>query len=120
MTYKDGAPKWLQRDQSALLRGALALAPIAGTAILSLIFGESWLADLSTGPWLAQRFLWLFAAILWASIRVVHYADCFERPNQCSSRLGPPGSVFRLIGVDLPALSRSSNGGQGVRHLVAR
>ncbi len=61
---------------AATFRAEFPLAVITGSATLFLIFGDAWLADLSNPLWLGFMFAWLFAAILWAAIRVVKHADC--------------------------------------------
>jgi Ca2+:H+ antiporter len=82
------------RSGAATLRAELPLAPIAVTAVLFLIFGEDWLADLSNPLWLGLMFAWLFAAILWAAIRVVYHADCL------AARLGEPyGTLILTLSV---------------------
>jgi len=112
------APASAEKD-AAVLSAELPLVPIAGTAILFLVFGERWLADLSNPLWLAFMFAWLFAAILWAAIRVVHHADCL------AVTLGEPYgtliltlsvtsievlmiSALMLTGANNPALARDT------------
>jgi Ca2+:H+ antiporter len=55
------------------LIGRLAIAWL--TVALFLIFGGSWLADLSSPLRAAVLFLWLFAVILWCAFGVVEEAD---------------------------------------------
>ena len=76
------------------LHAEAPLALIVGTAAAFLAFGEGWLADLSDPLWLTFMFLWLFGAILWAAIKVVHHADCL------AVRLGEPyGTLILTIAV---------------------
>ena len=77
-----------------ILRTDMSLVPIVGTAILFLTFGEDWLADLSHPLWLGTMFVWLFAAILWAAVRVVYHADCL------AVKLGEPyGTLILTLSV---------------------
>lgn len=80
--------------RASILRTDYALVPIAITLILFLIFGDGWLADLSDPLWLGLMFTWLFAAILWGAIRVVHHADCL------AVKLGEPyGTLILTLSV---------------------
>jgi hypothetical protein len=79
------------------LRGELPLVPIAGTAVLFLIFGRGWLGDLASPLWLVLMFGWLFAVVLWAAIRVVRHAALRSLPS-CSPRShsGPSALPCRI------------------------
>ena len=48
---------------------------ILATAVVFLIFGKSWMADLSNQLWLGFIFAWLFGTILKAAFAVVRHAD---------------------------------------------
>ena len=50
------------------------------TTILFLLFGERWLADLSSPPWAILLYFWLFAVILSCAFRVVKEADHLAEP----------------------------------------
>ncbi len=79
---------------AALIRTEAPLGFIAATAILFLVFGGDWLADLSNPLWLGAMFLWIFVAILWAAIKVVHHADCL------AVKLGEPyGTLILTVAV---------------------
>lgn len=81
-------------SDARILRAELPLALVAGTAILFLTFGAGWLSDLSNPLWLGFMFAWLFAAILWAAIRVMHQADCL------AVKLGEPyGTLILTLSV---------------------
>jgi len=56
-----------------VLIGRLAIA--WSTVALFFLFGDSWLADLSSAWRAAVLFLWLFAVILWCAFGVVKEAD---------------------------------------------
>jgi Ca2+:H+ antiporter len=45
------------------------------TTTVFLLFGDSWLAELSDYYWSGFLFLWLFVVMLWASFSVVKHAD---------------------------------------------
>jgi Ca2+:H+ antiporter len=77
-----------------ILHDDYSLAPIGITAVLFVIFGEGWLADLSNPWWLSLMFVWLFSAILWGAIRVVHHADSL------AIKLGEPyGTLLLTLSV---------------------
>jgi Ca2+:H+ antiporter len=87
------APESTDSGVSAL-RADFPWGLIAATAILFQIFGKGWLADLSNPLWLVTMFAWLFVAILWAAIRVVHHADCL------AAKLGEPyGTLILTLSV---------------------
>jgi Ca2+:H+ antiporter len=78
----------------ALLRADLPLAFVWGTAGVFLFAGERLLAGLDSLPWLVGVFAWLFAAILWAAIRVVAHADAL------AVKLGEPyGTLVLTLSV---------------------
>jgi Ca2+:H+ antiporter len=58
---------------SLSLIGCLAIAWL--TAVLFLLLGARWLADLSSPLRAALLFLWLFVVILWCAFGVVKEAD---------------------------------------------
>lgn len=71
--------------------GLLLVAPTLG---LFLVFGDDWLANLGSPAWLALMLLWLFGAVLVASLRVVHHAECL------ATRLGEPyGTLILTLAV---------------------
>ncbi|MDO3380598.1 calcium:proton antiporter [Gilvimarinus algae] len=57
----------------ALIIGRLTIA--WATVVLFLIFGDSWLTDLSSTLRSSMLFVWLFAVILWCASGVVKEAD---------------------------------------------
>jgi Ca2+:H+ antiporter len=58
------------------LRSELQFVAGAVTAVLFLVFGKTWLGDLSAPIWTGALFVWLFAVMLWSSFGVVRHADC--------------------------------------------
>jgi Ca2+:H+ antiporter len=78
----------------SILRGEAPLLPIVATTAAFFLFGKAWLADLSSLPWAALMFVWLFVVILWSAIRVVHHAECL------AIRLGEPyGTLILTLSV---------------------
>jgi len=79
------------------LADARAEAPllfITATMLAFLLFGKAWLADRSNPLWLALMFVWLFATILWAALKVVQHADCL------AVELGEPyGTLILTLSV---------------------
>jgi Ca2+:H+ antiporter len=59
--------------KARILIARLALAWL--TEALFVLFGKRWLADLSSAPWSALLFLWLFAIVLWCAFGVIREAD---------------------------------------------
>lgn len=79
---------------SNLLRGERPLLIIALTTGLFLLFGKGWLGDLANPVWLVLMFAWLFGAILWAALKVVHHADML------AEKLGEPyGTLILTLSV---------------------
>ncbi len=60
----------------SMLRAEMALWVGAATMVLFVLFGGSWLADLSALPWSLLMFSWLFGVMLWLSFSVVRHSDC--------------------------------------------
>ncbi|MGB5832906.1 MAG: calcium:proton antiporter [Thiohalocapsa sp.] len=84
----------MQTPVPSIARSEAPLLPIVATGAAFLVFGKTWLSDLSDLVWLALMFCWLFAAILWAAIRVVHHADCL------AVKLGEPyGTLILTVSV---------------------
>lgn len=63
----------LRPVKGATLIGRLAVA--WATVALFLVYGDAWLADLSSGLRTALLFGWLFAVILWCAFGVIAEAD---------------------------------------------
>jgi Ca2+/H+ antiporter len=64
------------------------------SSALFLLFGKSWLADLSNPTWAAFLLVWLFAAILTSAFGVVRHADCL------AIKLGEPfGTLILTLAV---------------------
>ncbi len=70
------------------------LAIVLATTGLFAVYGNAWLGE-GTPRWqLGLLFVWLFVAILWAAIRVVHHAECL------AVRLGEPlGTLILTLSV---------------------
>ncbi|MCG6942979.1 MAG: calcium:proton antiporter [Thiohalocapsa sp.] len=75
-------------------RAEAPLAPIVATTVLFLLFGSDWLAAPGNPLWFVFHFVWLFAVILWAALRVVHHAECL------ATKLGEPyGTLILTLSV---------------------
>src|SRR5262245_54502904 len=69
------------------------LISVATTALF-LLFGKTWLADLSSALWTALMLIWLFAVILLSSFAVVRHAE------HLAARLGEPlGTLILTLAV---------------------
>jgi Ca2+:H+ antiporter len=75
---------------SDFVRKEWSLAAILATAVLFLIFGTGWLADLSSGAWFAFVSLWLLAAMFLSAFAVVRHAEAL------AERLGEPYGTLVL------------------------
>ncbi len=76
------------------LRAESGLLLVITTLLLFIAFGKDWLANLGNPAWLAFMLLWLFGAVLVASLRVVHHAECL------AVRLGEPyGTLILTLSV---------------------
>ncbi|WPL19623.1 Calcium/proton antiporter [Thiorhodovibrio winogradskyi] len=77
-----------------VLRAEAPLGAVIATTLAFLVFGKGWLSDLGNPLWLALMFIWLFAVILWAALKVVHHADCL------AIQLGEPyGTLILTLSV---------------------
>jgi Ca2+:H+ antiporter len=86
-TSRDGSPRRIARRE-------WPLALDAGTAVLFLLFGSAWLADLSNDAWFAFVFAWLLAVILISAFAVVRHAECL------AVKLGEPlGTLILTLSV---------------------
>ena len=85
------------------LRGEWLLSIGVASTALFLVFGKSWLADLSNGAWMLFLFLWLFGAILTSAFGVVRHADCL------AIKLGEPSGTLILtlsvVGMEVMMVS---------------
>ena len=95
---------------SGLRREWLLLVAYATTALF-LIFGKSWLADLSNPFWFTLMLGWLFAVIMGAAFAVVHHAEGL------AIRLGEPLGTLVLtlavIGIEVMMISAVMLTGEG-------
>jgi len=64
-----------QRKSDSVLRHEWTLLASIVTTVSFLIFGGSWLADLSHPIWFAFILIWLFGVILLSAFRIVHHAE---------------------------------------------
>src|ERR1700753_1206830 len=76
------------------LRREWVLAVAYVTTALFLVFGKSWLADLSNPFWFTLMLVWLFEVIMGAAFAVVHHAESL------AIRLGEPlGTLVLTLSV---------------------
>src|SRR6202167_4663194 len=95
---------------SSLRREWMLLVAYATTALF-LIFGKSWLHDLSNPLWFTWMLVWLFAVIMAAAFAVVHHAESL------AIRLGEPLGTLVLtlsvIGIEVMMISAVMLTGEG-------
>ncbi len=109
----------IKGDYLSLLRGELPLLLGVITTVLFILYGDTWLGDLSQGFWYSFLFGWVFLVMLWLAFNVVRHADCL------AVILGEPYgtliltisvvsievimiSAVMLTGVDNPTLARDT------------
>jgi len=87
MTKKDQPTQKVIRSEISLWVGAI-------TALLFVVFGNSWLSDFSDPLKTAGIFIWLFVVILWLAFSVVRHAECL------AVKLGEPyGTLILTVSV---------------------
>jgi Ca2+:H+ antiporter len=95
----------------ASLRQEWLLVAAFATTALFLLFGKSWLADLSNPWWFALMLIWLFAIIMGSAFAVVHHAEGL------AVRLGEPLGTLVLtlsvIGIEVMMISAVMLTGDG-------
>ena len=93
------------------LRREWLLGVAFATTALFLLFGKSWLADLSNPLWFALMLVWLFSVILSSAFAVVHHAESL------AVRLGEPLGTLVLtlsvIGIEVMMISAVMLTGEG-------
>ena len=58
-----------------VIRSEMALWLGAITTVIFMVFGDTWLSDLSSPLWYTILFCWLFGIMLWLAFAVVRHAD---------------------------------------------
>ena len=78
----------------SVIRAEAAFVVGAITTVLFLVYGDAWLADLSSVLNTGALFLWIFAVMLWCAFGVVRHADCL------AELLGEPyGTLILTVAV---------------------
>ncbi len=95
---------------STLRREWLLGAGFATTALF-LLFGKSWLADLSNPLWFALMLVWLFAIILSSAFAVVHHAESLA--VRVGEPLGTLVLTLSVIGIEVMMISAVMLTGEG-------
>jgi len=100
-----------KQDNISLLRQEWSLLASIATTVLFLLFGATWLADLSNLVWFAFILVWLFAVILLSAFAIVHHAESL------AIILGEPFGTLVLtlsvIGVEVLMISAVMLTGEG-------
>src|SRR5277367_2899361 len=100
---------------SGLRREWLLLVAYATTALF-LIFGKSWLADLSNPFWFTLMLGWLFAVIMGAAFAVVHHAESLA--IKLGEPLGTLVLTLSVIGIEVMMISAVMLTGEGKPELA--
>ena len=100
-----------KRKSDSVLRHEWTLLASIVTTVSFLIFGGSWLADLSHPIWFAFILIWLFGVILLSAFRIVHHAESL------AVILGEPVGTLVLtlsvIGIEVMMISAVMLTGDG-------
>ncbi len=101
----------VKQNNTSVLRQEWSLLASIGTTALFLLFGGSWLADLTNLVWFGFILIWLFAVILLSAFRIVHHAESL------AVILGEPFGTLVLtlavIGVEVMMISAVMLTGEG-------
>lgn len=101
----------INQGGSSLLREEWSLLASISTTLLFLLFGGSWLADLSAPVWFAFILLWLFGVILLSAFAIVRHAESL------AIILGEPFGTLVLtlsvVGVEVMMISAVMLAGEG-------
>ena len=82
------------RTISTLVRSEWFFAASAGTSLAFLLLGGTLLSGLSSPPWLAIIFVWLFSMVLGSALSVVRHAE------RLAVRLGEPyGTLILTLSI---------------------
>jgi len=71
----------------------------AVTAVLFQLFGDRWLADLSSPAWYFLMFFWLFGVILFSAFAVVRHAESLA--HQLGEPLGTLVLTLAVTGIEV-------------------
>ena len=93
------------------LRKEWLLGAAYATTALFLLFGKSWLADLSNPGWLFLMLVWLFAVIMGSAFAVVHQAESLA--VQLGEPLGTLVLTLSVIGIEVMMISAVMLTGEG-------
>jgi Ca2+:H+ antiporter len=100
-----------QPNYLAALKREWLLGAAFATTALFLLFGKSWLADLSNPLWFVVMLVWLFGVIMGSAFAVVHHAESL------AVRLGEPLGTLVLtlsvIGIEVMMISAVMLTGEG-------
>src|SRR5271155_2410367 len=95
----------------AVLQQEWVLGAAYATTGLFLLFGKSWLADLSNPLWFALMLVWLFAAIMGSAFAVVHHAESLA--IRVGEPLGTLVLTLAVIGIEVMMISAVMLTGEG-------
>jgi Ca2+:H+ antiporter len=91
------------------LRREWPLAIIVLTLALFLIFGSSWLGDLSSPAWFIFMFGWLFGVILFSASAVVRHAEAIA--DRLGEPLGTLVLTLSVVGIEVIMIAAVMNAG---------
>ncbi|HEX9455240.1 MAG TPA: calcium:proton antiporter [Candidatus Binatia bacterium] len=83
----------------------------AVTAVLFHLFGDRWLADLSSASWYFLMFFWLFGVILFSAFAVVRHAELLAR--QLGEPLGTLVLTLAVTGIEVMLIAAVMLTGKG-------
>ena len=104
------------RAHARLWRREWGLALPAVTTVLFLIFGNRWLADLSSTAWFAFVLLWLVGTILVSALAVVRHAEGIA--EQVREPLGTLVLTLAMSGMEMLMIAAVMYSGKGAPSLA--
>ncbi len=104
-------PTTARPSLGGVLRRDWPLGAALPTAILFVLFGKGWLADLSNPFWFGLMTLWLFAAVLLAAFSIVHHAE--HLAVKLGEPLGTLVLTLSVIGIEVMMISAVMLTGKG-------
>ena len=94
-----------------ILRSEWPLAITLATMLLFLMFGQTWLTDLSARPWFAFMLMWLFTLMLVSAFAVVRHAEGLA--VELGEPLGTLVLTLSVTGIEVILITATMFAGDG-------
>src|SRR5216683_3151612 len=93
------------------LRREWVLGVAVATTALFLLFGKTWLADLSNPLWFTLMLVWLFAVIMGSAFAIVHHAESLA--VKLGEPLGTLVLTLAVTGIEVMMIAAVMASGHG-------